>query len=307
MGIQISLSRTKIATYQEVMLDRLKICLEAIKFFYKGIFLLQNAEVWFSAPSKALGGELARVVKEENPYVATQTLHEYLKEIPFEDSAKTIVIFRGIWEFNDTILGGYFSVQNNVEWRKVYGDIEISAYAKKDFEDLVDALWQTQDFSSIIPNFLRHLNRSTRESSLALSNVTFSRGIPTKEDPTNLMAVYLTGERRSLLGLFYSALRERKDRDVIIKAKPLATRFFINTLMEEEAVRERIDKRLQKALIDEIQSKSALYIARKQNSFATLFRELSQSVLKPALGKLPKEEIVKDWIHSGLEEYHEEE
>jgi len=304
MGIQIILYQTKPATYYERMRDKLEACLEMVKFFYKGLFFPQDAEVWFTAPSEALGGSLARKVPAKNPYEATEILYKYLKEeLPFEDASRTIVMFKGIWQFNETKLEGYFSIHNSRKWREVYGDIQISAYAKGEFEDIVDAFWLTQDMSSLIPKFLQTIKKGIENSSLGLSQVFFSRGIPTKEDPTNLMAVYLVGERRSLLGIFYKALKESRDPNVTIKAKPLNTTFLLNTLVKEKIVEERVNKRLQEAMVVEIESKSALYIAKKPDSFATLYREISNAVLKPALEKLPKEDAVKEMIQRGLEEY----
>jgi len=69
----------------------------------------------------------------------------------------------------------------------------------------------------------------------------------------------------------------------------------------------RINKRLREALVVEKRTKSALYIAKERNSFATLYREISRTILKPALEKLPKEDVVREMIQHGLEEYREEE
>lgn len=305
MGIQIRFSQIKPATYYERMRDKLKACFETVKFFYKGVFVPQDAEVWFTAPSEALGGRLARKVSARNPYEATEVLHEHLKELPFEDASKTIVMFKGLWQFNETMLGGYFSIQNSRKWREVYDDIEISAYAKGEFEDLVDVLWLTLDMPTLIPKFIQALEQGIRGTNIGLSQVTFSRGIPTKEDPTNLMAVYLVGERRSLLGIFYKALKESRDRSVAIKAKPLNTTFLLNTLVKQNIVGKRINERLREAMVVEKRTKSALYIAKERNSFATLYREISKAVLKPALEKLPKEDVVREMILHGLEEYRE--
>lgn len=305
MGIKLNLYLTKPATYYEIMRDRLEVCFEAVRFFHKGLFFTQDAEVWFTAPSEALGGSLARRVPARNPYEATEILHKYLKELPFEDARRTFVLFRGIWQFNETRLEGYFSIQNSRKWREVYGDIDISAYARGEFEDLVDAFWLTQDMPTLIPKFIKSLEEGIRKTRFGLSQVTFSRGIPTKEDPTNLMAVYLVGERRSLLRIFYGALRESRDRSVIIKAKPLHTPFLLNTLVKQEIVNERINRRLREAMVVERKDKSALYIAKERDSFAKLYNDISKSILRPALGKLPKEDVVREMIERGLEEYRE--
>jgi len=305
MGIQVVFSRHP-AGYHTVILDKLRAGFELAKFFYKGLFFPENVEVWFSAPSEASGGTIAERFPAENLYVATQRLYDYLGQLSFEDSIRSIIMLKGIWEFNGERLAGYFSIQNDANWREAYGDIEISAYAKGEFEDLVDALWATQPIPSLIRRLLGLLKTATKKSSLSLSQVTFSRGIPTKEDPTNLMAIYFAGERRSLLGTFYMALRQSRDRSVIFKAKPLNTLFFINTLVKDEIAEERITKRLDRAIVTEIRGRSALYIAKDRNSFATLYKEISDAILKPALEKLPKEETVRERIHEGLEEYREQ-
>lgn len=306
MGIQIRFFPTRPATIHERILDKLKACFETIRFF-QGLFFPQDAEVWFTAPSEALGGNLAKKLSARNLYEASNVLYEYLKNLSFEDVTKTIVMFKGKWEFSKTKLWGYFSIQNHEKWREVYGDIEVSAYAKKEFEDLVDALWFTHDMSNLIPKFLRSLKRGIKRSSIGLSQVTFSRGVPTREDPTNLMALYLVGERRRLLGIFYEALKESRDRRIITKAKPLSTPYLLNTLVKEDVVEERFNKRLHKAMVFEIKQKSALYIAKERDSFATLYREISDAILKPALDKLPKENAVKEMIQRGLQEYREQE
>jgi DNA-binding transcriptional regulator YhcF (GntR family) len=105
---------------------------------------------------------------------------------------------------------------------------------------------------------------------------------------------------------FFRALKESRDRSVIVKAKPLNTIFLLNTLAKQDIVNERINTRLREALVVEKRTKSALYIAKERNSFATLYGEISRAILKPALEKLPKEGVVREMIKNGLEEYREE-
>jgi hypothetical protein len=307
MGIKVVFSQIKPASTSEIILDRLKACFAAIKFFHKGLFFPQEAEVWLGASSEALGGTLKKKLPATNPYEATDVLHRYLRTLPFGEVNETIIVFKGMWQFGEINLSGYFSVQNSKVWREVYGDIEISAYAKGEIEDIVDIFWNTQDMPTLIPKFLQDMKQSIQQTHIGLSQVTFSRGIPTEEDPTNLMAAYLVGERRSLLGIFYKARKKSMDPDVAAKSEPLSTTFFLNTLVEENLVKDRIDRRLREAMIVEVQSKSSLYIAKQRDSFAKLYDEISKTVLKPALAKLPKQDTVKDLIHKGLEEYKEPE
>jgi hypothetical protein len=305
MAILVIFYRTKPATYLETIGDKLQACYEALKFFHKTLFLPQEAEVWFSAPSEAMGGNLARVFPAQNPLEATHAIYEYLKSLQYQDLRKTFVIFRGLWEINEIKLAGYFSLQNNYEWRKVYGDLEIATYAKGTFEDIVDALWVLQGLNGLIDRFVNEFQRNIQNLSIGLSQAIFCRGIWTREDPSSIMAIYLTGARRSLLKIFYDALKKSKEPDVISKSRPLDTRFLLDTLEENKDVEIRIKERLKRRMVAEIPVKSALYIAKERDSFGKLFKDISNSVLKPAFAKLPKEDQVREQIEDGLRDYHE--
>lgn len=305
MAIQIVFSLPQPTSLQRIVVDKLRVCYDAIRFFQKGLFFPEEVEVWFNAPSEALGGTLARVTPSKNPLEATDILYQYLMSLPYDDLRKTIIIFRGIWEFDDIRLGGYFSVHNKYEWRKVYGDLEISAYAKGEVQDLVDAFWETQNIEGLVPKFIQALQHTVKDLSINLRQVTFCRGIWSKEDPASIMAVYLVGERRGLLRLFYNALRHQKDPTVLPRARPLNTNFLVQTLADTKIVEERIAKRLEKDLVMEIQKKSALYIAKRSDSFGKLFIDIADAILKPALAELPNEDHVKEQIEHGLKGYFE--
>jgi hypothetical protein len=307
MGIHITLFPQERATAQEAVLGRLRVCYEAMRFFKEGLFFAQDAEIWVHAPSESLGGSLKKTFPAENLYEVTEAVNGYLNTIPFDQLIETFIVFKGKWEFDNVALSGYFSVNNDAEWRKVYGDIEISAYAKAEFEDIVDAFWATQKMVTLIPMFVQTLQRGIEKTGLGISQVAFSRGIPTEEDPSNLMALYLVGERRGLLNVFYRARRKSMDPDIVAKAEPLNTFFFLKTLMSQRVVMERINRKLSQTMVAEVQSRSALYIAKERSSFEKLYNEISKTILKPAVEKLPKEEAVKNAILEGLEEYREPE
>lgn len=307
MGIHITLFPQERATVLDVILGKLQVCYEAMKFFKEGLFFLQDTEIWVRAPSESLGGSRKKTFPATNLHEATEAVNGYLNTLPFDQLTETFIIFKGNWEFNNVALSGYFSINNNIEWRKVYGDVEVSTYAKGDFEDIVDAFWATQNMVTLIPMFVQTLQKGIERTGLGISQVTFSRGIPTEEDPSNLMAVYLVGERRGLLSVFYRARRKSMDPDIVAKAEPLNTFFFLKTLIDQSVVIERINKKLSQTMVAEVKSGSALYIAKERTSFEKLYNEISKTILKPALEKLPKEEVVKNAILEGLEEYREPE
>jgi len=303
MGIQIILKQLKPANTSEITNDKLKICFGAIRFFKEALFNTEHVEIWTDSTSEALGGELIKEFPETNPYSAIDLVSRHLATLPPDQLIETIIVFRGTWAFEKYQMPGYFSVNNSREWRQVYGDIEISAYATGVYEDLVDAFWAEQDAASIVPKFIDSIDKSAQPTCLGLSQVTFSRGIPTEEDPSNLMSILLIGERRGLLGIFYRARRRSNDPEIVEKAEPLDTRFLLSTLVSEKLVTERIDRKLKEALVIEQKTKSALYIAKERNSFEKLYNEISEVVLRPALRKLPKSEYVREEILKGLEEH----
>jgi len=215
-------------------------------------------------------------------------------------------MFNGVWDFDDIELGGYFSVHNERVWREVYHDIEIDAYGKGDFGDLVDALWKTQDMVNLVPRFVNALVRSPPAKRMAIYEMFFSQGVPTDEDVENLLATHFRGTRARLISFFYRVLRNSKDVWVTSRATPIDNRFFIRTLYDEEIVQKRLTESLKETLLDEIPGKSVTYVAKKKDSFARLYESFVASVLKPALKELPPEETVKRAIEKGLKEFVKE-
>jgi len=300
MGIYIDLYTILPASYYERVRHKLQFCIAALKFFHEGLFALQDAELWIGAPSEASGGTLKETVKTTDPYLAGEILEKFLSNLPYDEVSQSIVMLNGVWDFDDVKLGGYFSVNFSKVWRDVYHDIEIGAYAKKDFADLVDILWVTQDMESLSRKFIAALRKTAINRSLGLQTMFFSRGVPTEEDPTNLMGAYLHGERRGLLRIFYKALSKTKDPEVASRVPALNDTFFVKTLAAEEIVNERLVKEMEEVMIIERKGDSATYIAKNQDSFANLYEEVSKTILKPGMGKLPTAEHVKNLIESGL-------
>jgi hypothetical protein len=306
MAILINFVSSQIATFEELVQDKLTACYGAMRFFQNGYFFPQTVELWYDAPSIALGGELRKEKSAQNLFEAYEILQNDLRNIQNQDLRRTIVIFRGVWKIEDIELAGYFSIHNSMEWRKVYGDIEISAYPKDDIEDIVDALWLTNDINGMIDKFIGNLYQDISKLRIAISQVVFCHGIWNKDDPAGIMAILLVGERRGLLRIFYDARRKEKSWDLEPMAKPLDTTFLLDTLEQTKIVEERINERLERDLVAELPAGSKLYIAKQRDSFGKLYDDISNAVIKPALAKLPKDELVRQRIEEGLKDYTED-
>jgi len=300
MGIYIELYAISSGRFYEKVRDKLQFCISALKFFQGGLFSLQDGEIWLYAPSEALGGTLHSPVKATDPYSAGQTIEDALSALPYDELSQAIVMFNGVWDFGEIKTGGYFSVNYSPDWRQAYHDIEIGAYAKKDFADLVDFLWITQPMESLSQKFIATMRETGVNRTLGLSTVFFSRGVPTDEDPTNLLGVHLDGDRKALLRIFYRALSQTEDPEVASRIPALNSSFFITTIAAEEIVNERLDKEMEEVMIIERKGDSTTFIAKNADSFAKLYDEVSKTILKPGLADLPTAKSVKNWIESGL-------
>jgi hypothetical protein len=306
MAISIILGPLQAASALEIIEDRLEACREALRFFNNGLFFVKEVEIWVGAPSEALGGTKKGAFASNNFLETTEYAYKIIMELDFSDALNSLIIFRGVWEIEETKLAGYFSVQNEKERRKAYGDLEISAYPQGSIRDLVDALWKLNYVDNLVKDFLKEFQMNIASLKIRLSRAVFSHGLYSKSDPSGIMAIYLTGNRRNLLGLFYDALKKNEDPEISKKASPIDTNFFLDTLSENELVNERISKRLDEAFVTEIPVHSVLYIAKDPQSFGNLFGEITKAVMKPAFSKLLPEVEVKKRITEGLEEFKEE-
>lgn len=94
MAIIIGFYQKQPASYDEIVLDRLDACYEAVKYFQNKLFTSHTAELWFDAPSEALGGMRQGEIPAQNPYNALQILRDRLRNLIPQDLRRVVVIFR---------------------------------------------------------------------------------------------------------------------------------------------------------------------------------------------------------------------
>lgn len=305
MGIYVSLRRPDASAFRDFVLNKIYYTTEIIRFFYEGqIFLPEEISIWRERPSEALGGEKLRPkVEVSDIFRDMATLRQQFsdsRDYPFEQLITTIIQINGTWDIDGRRLAGFFSINNNPNWREVYRDIEIDAYGRGEIEDLVDAIWKSDNAYGIVSNLIFNLKRATKDQSTVPYDILFSIGVPTKGEVKNIRGIYCSG-RRYLIDFLYSTLSEQGEMEVRDKISPLNKTFFIGTIVENKTVNKRFEEALGQTLIKEETGGSVTYFAKQPDSFNQLYERVYETVFKPAFKNLPKANDVKQRIATGLE------
>ena len=301
MGIYVDLVPEKRLTLREQALIRLYYGFEALKFFTEGqIFSPKSVEIWLWAPSKALDGVLKETLHVDNVFKTYEDLRDrFEKKYPLEDIVPSIIRVNGTWDFDDFMLAGFFSVNNSYVWRRSYFDIEIDAYGKGTYEDVVNALWEKADVEAVITAFVTALERSGKLQPAKPGAIYFSIGVPTDENLSDILAMHVPS-RRALISFLYSALCRTEDPWISTRVAPIKSRFFVNSIADQEIVQKRLEMALQEAAVIEKKGASVTYIAKEPGSFSKMFEKFTETVFKPALRDLPEAETLRNYIQRGL-------
>jgi hypothetical protein len=289
--------------FRDFPLIRLHYATEMLRFFYEGkIFVPQNIEVWLNFPEKALGGELDQNIEVSDTFkdIATMRMRLSDRNYPLDRLMSTIIVINGHWNLFDTLIPGFFSINNSPTWRGTYKDLEIDASGTGDFNDLIGVLWKREDMEGIVSSFVKKLKNAEIGQKVTPNIVFFSIGVPAKGDVDNLVGLYLK-DRRALIDFLYSTLTEKGDPETKDRMPPLSRDFFIKTITEEPIVQERLNTALHDTLVIEEPVGSFTYIARDRKAFNNLYQVFSERVFKPAMQELPKVKEVELKIKKGLE------
>jgi hypothetical protein len=305
MGIYVRLrtQRGEHIPFRDAPLIRLHYATEIMRFFHEGlVFIPENIEEWYGFPSETLGGKRKQSIEITDPFRAIATLRKRLadRSYPLDELLSTVIVINGVWDLNGIKLAGFFSINNNSAWRRVYRDIEIDAYGRGDIEDLVDALWKRDDTSAIISSLVSKAKMTAKGQAVTPRDIFFTIGVPVKGEVENLMAVHFQ-DRRRLIDFLYSTLSELGEQEIKEKMPPLDRSFFLSAISEHDVVVRRLEKALKDTLIAEFSGDSVTYIAKERNSFTQLYKEFSETVFKPAMKELPRSKDVKQRIKNGLE------
>jgi len=125
----------------------------------------------------------------------------------------------------------FFSVNNDARWREAYHDVEIDAYGKGEFEELVDYLWKQDLIETIARSFIDEIKREGRGKLAKPREIYFSIGAPEYGEVTNLILLHLK-DWHNFIGFLYSKLRRDKARWIKNKVVPIDRHFFLSSIRE---------------------------------------------------------------------------
>jgi len=302
MGIYIKLESAVRISPLEKALARLHYCYEAIRYFEQPkFFQLQNVQIWLKAPSEPLGGILKEEISTTEAYHTIGLLREHFaKSFYSEELFSSIVTFNGRWNLNGLEFAGFVSCNNDYAWNQAYCDVEIDAYARGGFEDLLDVFLARNELGGLVSSFIATIKRAGQGQLATPTQIYFSIGAPEYGEVENLIALYLQ-DRREMIRFLYSKLRKDKDTWIENKVAPIDRNFFVSSIVEQEIVTSIFKQIIEETELIEQIGRSATYIAKARDSFSKFYQRFKEEVFKPASQELPEAEALKKTIKKGLE------
>lgn len=301
MGIYVSLKTLERTSPLSLALARIDYCYESMRFFSRNkIFLPETAKIWLHAPTETLGGQLQHSIEIRDIYQSFEELRSWVKERFYQKELfYSMIVFEGVWDYEEFKLAGFFSVNNDFIWRKAYHDVEIDAYGRGQTEDLVDIFWKKHEIQTVSNAFFNELKNAAKGRKIKPKEIYFSIGSPEYGEVVNLIALHLEDWRDFLLFL-YSKLRKDKAPWVKNRVSPMDKSFFLGALREQK-ITATLFKRIQEAFLVETVGKSVTYVAKERESFNDFYQKFKEEVFKTASQELPEASTLKKIIKRGLE------
>ncbi len=302
MGIYIRLASPMSISLRRRALSRIDYCYRTIRYFQQaGWFIPERIKVWKNATTEALGGKLHRDIEISGLHSDVQRLRSWLDEAFYRDELfLSIVVFEGLWNFDKVKFAGFFSANNSNDWREAYHDVEIDAYGRGEFEDLVDYLLKQDLIENIAPSLISEIKREGRRKYYKPRTIYFSTSAPEYGDLDNLVALHLK-DWRNFVDFLYSRLRRDRASWIRNKVAPIERNFFLSAIKQQRTVQMTLKKLLKETLVTEQVGNSVTYLAKDKESFNKLYQGFKEEVFRLASAELPEAETLKKDIQKGLE------
>jgi hypothetical protein len=302
LGIYVKLTAPRRVSPIDKALARINHCYGALRFFQQGsIFIPKTIKVWLNAPVKSLDGQLIKKIPVSNLYNDVESLRSWVKDNFYREKLfSSIVVFEGIWDFDNLKLAGFFSANNEYMWRKAYHDVEIDAYGKGDFDDLVEVFRKNNQVEALVKNLVSVFKNVEEKQPLTYREIYFSIGSAEYGQDVDMVALHLR-DWGDFVGYLYSRLRKDKDEWIKQKVSPIDKSFFVKSIKEEKVVKTISSQIRKEALLVERVGNSVTYIAKDPKSFVQFYKKFKDEVFKNAVKELPEASKLKTDIRKGLE------
>jgi hypothetical protein len=302
MGIYMKLTRAGINPI-DVALARLFYCTEAIKYFKRDRFFVpQSVSIWLNAPSEALDGQ--RIYKEEltdDLESITRKLQTRIKNSFYAHNLpNSIILFEGVWQLHNLEMAGFFSSNNYRSWNRLYFDVEIDAYSKGEYGDLIDIFLAHGEVPTLVKNFVTCSRMSSQNQAIMPRFIYFSRGVPEYGEVDDLVALHLE-DRNDMVKFLYAKLRRIEESWVKNQVEPIDRNFYVSSLVSIEIIQRLFSDVVKKTNLMENEGNSVTYIAEDTETFVKFFEHFKNEIFKPASKELPNADSLKEKMRNGLQ------
>jgi len=240
------------------------------------------------------GGKLARKIR------FTSTAWDALQSPP-KDVAQVVLRVNGEWRIGKTEFPGFFAANVEREWRSTYGDIEIDGYyAGPTGDDLTDAIWEANAADHFVSGYISRMKDFEGElHELRKIYFTPSPAIDHRLDLAR--AIY----SRDVNEFFWSTIRSLRETEaweqhkLEEKTAPYLDQFLIASIKKFKVTEDKLTGAMQRYGITTVAG-SVVYVGQNANSFAQVYKELSESIIIPALKALPAKDDLQDRISKAI-------
>jgi hypothetical protein len=301
MGIYTKLTTSGINPIDRA-LGRLFYCTEAIRHFQRDKFFVpRSVSIWLNAPSEALNGKLIYRKDMTDLDNIAQQLQRRFKDSFYRDGLPaSIILFEGTWQLYGLEIAGFFSCNNYRAWNRIYFDVEIDAYSKGEYGDLMDVFLAHGEVPELAKNFVAYYKMSSQNQIIMPRFIYFSRGVPEYGEVEDLIALYLR-DRHDMVTFLYNKLRRIEESWVKDQVEPIDRHFYVSSLVSIESIEKIFSEVVKKTNLIESEGDSITYIAEDTNTFETFFEHFKNEIFRPASKDLPNAAFLKEKMRNGLE------
>jgi hypothetical protein len=302
LGLSIWLDRKNAyLSFDEQLYARLKLASEVVAY-YSNYFVPSNIEVWENSTVESLGGKIVRSIPVGKDLVGDiRDVTAYVGGYGFPQKGNMIVRILGNWSVGKLprVLG-YVFVANERILRSVYGDVSMNAFSSGEIEDVVHLFLYDKTLARfLIDDFAERFGHYEDEF-FRVRSLYFHEGAPARNDVTTLVAAHYS----SINPFLYDAIMTIEDQggeEIADSIAPYRSRFLVKSMKDVPDLQPFLEELFTKYGVVYNPHGSVVLSSRERDTFAKLFSELSDKVLKPMATELPNRKILSAKVRTAIE------